>query len=96
MADTLTGADRDEALARLSKTGWSLAEDRDAIRKTFKFKNFIEAFGWMSRGALIAEKMGHHPDWTNVYNRVVIELTTHEKGGLTSADVKLAERFDAL
>ncbi len=96
MADLLTGNDRDEALGRLSSTGWSLAEDRDAISKTFKFKNFVEAFGWMSRGALIAEKMNHHPDWKNVYNRVTVELTTHEKGGLTTADVALAEKFDAL
>ena len=96
MAEMLTGSERDETLARLAETGWELAGDRDAIRKTFKFKNFIEAFGWMSRGALIAEKMNHHPDWKNVYNRVEVELTTHEKGGLTTADAKLAEKFDRL
>ena len=96
MADVLTGSEREDAITRLAETGWKPTDDRDAIRKVYKFKNFVEAFGWMAQGALIAEKMGHHPDWKNVWNRVEVELTTHEKGGLTSVDVKLAERFDKI
>ena len=96
MADVLTGAEREEALARIAEAGWAPAPGRDAIRKVYKFANFVEAFGWMTRGALVAEKMGHHPDWKNVWNRVEVELTTHEKGGLTAVDIRLAERFDKL
>ncbi len=96
MADLLTGHERDEALGRLAESGWTLAKEGSAIGKSFKFKDFVEAFGWMCRGALVAEKMNHHPDWQNVYNRVTVELTTHDKSGLTTADVALAEKLDTL
>ena len=81
------------ALARLS--GWTAAADRDAIQKTFKFKDFNAAFGFMTRAALAAEKADHHPEWFNVYNRVEILLTTHEADGVTERDVALAQIMDA-
>ena len=67
-----------------------------AIRKEFKFNNFIEAFGFMTKAALLSEKMNHHPSWQNTYNKVTIELTTHDIGGLTINDIKLAEAIDKL
>ena len=67
-----------------------------AIKKEFKFYNFIEAFGFMSKVALLSEKMDHHPNWQNTYNKVTIELTTHDMGGLTTKDIKLAEAIDKL
>jgi 4a-hydroxytetrahydrobiopterin dehydratase len=76
--------------------GWRLAEGRDAIQRTFKFKDFSEAFGFMARAALVAEKMDHHPEWTNVWNRVDVTLSTHSAGGLTELDVKLAEAMDKI
>lgn len=96
MAEKLTQDEREAALAELGKTGWTLAEGRDAITKTYRFKDFARAFGWMSAVALAAEKADHHPEWTNVYNRVAVTLTTHDAGGLTSLDVALAQRMDAL
>jgi 4a-hydroxytetrahydrobiopterin dehydratase len=75
---------------------WRMAEGRDAIQRTFKFKDFGEAFGFMARAALIAEKMDHHPEWTNVWNRVEVVLSTHDAGGLTERDLKLAEAMDRL
>ena len=77
-------------------SGWTLVEDRDAITKTFTFTNFIEAFGWMTRAALIAEKMGHHPEWFNVYKKVIVTLATHDVDGLSDLDVTLAAKMDAL
>jgi 4a-hydroxytetrahydrobiopterin dehydratase len=76
--------------------GWSLANGRDAIQKTFKFGDFSEAFGFMARCALVAEKMDHHPEWTNVWNRVEVTLSTHSAGGLTELDVKLAEAMNKI
>ena len=76
--------------------GWRLAEGRDAIQKTFKFKDFSEAFGFMARAALVAEKMDHHPEWSNVWNRVDVTLATHSAGGLTDLDVKLAQAMDQI
>ena len=70
--------------------------DNKTIKKEFKFENFIEAFGFMSKVALLSEKMDHHPDWQNTYNKVIINLTTHDKGGLTTNDIKLAESIDKL
>ena len=67
-----------------------------AIKKDFKFNNFIEAFGFMSKVALLSEKMDHHPNWQNTYNKVTIELTTHDMGGITTNDIKLAEAIDKL
>lgn len=75
--------------------GWSLVDGRDAIQKTFSFKNFNEAFGWMSRVALLAEKMSHHPEWFNVYSRVEVTLSTHDAGGLSSLDVRMARAMNA-
>jgi 4a-hydroxytetrahydrobiopterin dehydratase len=95
MTDKLAGDERSEALAALEAKGWQLVEDGDAIIKTFKFKSFIEAWGWMSRMAIHAEKMNHHPEWFNVYNRVEVTLTTHDAGGLSAHDVKLANKMDA-
>ena len=81
------------ALAQL--TGWSAAEGRDAITKTFKFADFNAAFGWMTRVALAAEKLDHHPEWFNVYSRVEVLLATHDADGVTELDVTLANIMDA-
>ena len=75
-------------------TGWSAAEGRDAITKTFKFKDFNAAFGFMTRTALAAEKLDHHPEWFNVYNRVEVLLATHDADGVTDLDVTLARIMD--
>ncbi len=95
MTDKITEPDRAEALARLGENNWALIDGRDAIQKSFKFKNFIEAFGWMSQMAITAEKMNHHPEWFNVFNRVELTLTTHDADGLSVLDVKLADKMDA-
>ena len=94
MAEKLTGSTRKSALAKLD--GWSEVEGRDAITKKFMFKDFNEAFGFMARVALIAEKLDHHPEWFNVYNKVEVTLATHDAGGVTERDVKLAEAMDRL
>lgn len=86
----------DSALAPLFDSGWARVEGRDAIEKTFRFKNFVDAFGFMTRSAIWAEKWNHHPEWSNVYNRVAVTLTTHDAGGLSALDVKLASKMDAL
>lgn len=82
----------ESAIARLQ--GWRVAEDRDAIIKEFRFKDFNAAFGFMSRVALFAEKNDHHPEWTNIYNRVEVTLATHDAGGVTDKDVALAHFMD--
>jgi 4a-hydroxytetrahydrobiopterin dehydratase len=92
MTERLTDAERDALIAR----GWTMVEGRDAIHKTFVFKNFIEAFGFMTRAALWAEKLNHHPEWSNVYKTVEVTLTTHDTGGLSELDGKLAAKMDAL
>ncbi len=94
MAQKLDNAARQSALARLN--GWSDVSGRDAITKKFIFKNFNEAFGFMSRVALVAEKMDHHPEWSNVYKTVDVTLSTHDAGGLTELDIKLAEAMDKI
>jgi 4a-hydroxytetrahydrobiopterin dehydratase len=94
MAQKLAPDARKSALATLS--GWSDVSGRDAITKKFVFKDFNEAFGFMSRAALIAEKMDHHPEWFNVYKTVEVTLSTHDAGGLTELDVKLAEAMNRL
>ena len=76
--------------------GWTRVSGRDAIHKSFKFKDFIGAFGFMSKVALIAEKMDHHPEWSNVYNKVEVTLTTHSAGGVSDKDLTLAKAIDAL
>ncbi|MBD2576823.1 4a-hydroxytetrahydrobiopterin dehydratase [Oscillatoria sp. FACHB-1406] len=73
---------------------WSLVEGK--LHKEFKFKNFVEAFGFMTQVAILAEKMDHHPEWFNVYNKVAIDLTTHDAGGISQRDLKLAREIDAL
>jgi len=94
MRQKLTGAARTEAMRKLS--GWSEVAGRDAISKSFKFNDFNAAFGFMTRAALIAEKMDHHPEWFNVYNRVDVTLSTHDAGGVTERDVTLAAEMDRL
>jgi 4a-hydroxytetrahydrobiopterin dehydratase len=85
-------AERAEALKLL--TGWTETPERDAIKKTFKFKDFSEAFAFMTRIALKAEQMDHHPEWFNVYNRVEVTLTTHDADGLSARDVAMARALD--
>jgi 4a-hydroxytetrahydrobiopterin dehydratase len=94
MAEKLTGSSRAAALAKLK--GWNEVKGRDAINKRFNFKDFNEAFGFMLRAALIAEKLDHHPEWFNVYNKVEVTLSTHDAGGVTARDIKLAEEMDRL
>lgn len=92
MADKL---DEQTVAAELGKlSGWTLVAGRPAISKSFVFKSFSEAWGFMSRAALAAEKLNHHPEWFNVYNRVDVTLSTHDAGGLTDLDFKLAARLD--
>jgi 4a-hydroxytetrahydrobiopterin dehydratase len=90
----LTQAQRDNLAGTLP--GWALLEDRDAIRKTYKFADFSQAWGFMSRVALLAEAQDHHPEWENVYNRVAITLTTHDAGGLSERDLRLASSINRL
>ena len=94
MAEKLDPAQREAALMTLN--GWIYDPGADAISHDFKFKSFSEAFSFMTRVALAAEKMGHHPEWSNVYNKVRITLTTHDSGGLTEKDVELAGKIDRL
>jgi len=96
MTEKLSTAERDANLSPLLGNGWSLEADRDAITKNYKFKNFIEAFGWMTQAAMWAETLNHHPEWRNVYNRVTVTLTTHDVDGLTDLDIALANRMDHL
>jgi 4a-hydroxytetrahydrobiopterin dehydratase len=88
----LTANELDAALSELG--GWSLQNDK--LHRQFQFNSFVEAFGFMSSVALVAESMGHHPEWFNVYNRVTVDLTTHDAGGITSKDVDLARRMNEL
>ncbi|XP_061746067.1 pterin-4-alpha-carbinolamine dehydratase 2-like [Nerophis ophidion] len=92
----LSPADRDQQVMELRTTGWMEVEDRDAIFKELHFKNFNQAFGFMSRVALQAEKLNHHPEWFNAYNKVQITLTTHDCGGLSKRDIKMAKFIDKL
>lgn len=92
--ERLSEAERAELLPALD--GWSLVEGRDAIRKRYDFADFVQAFGFMARVALVAERMNHHPEWSNVYRTVEVVLSTHDAGGLTRRDVELAQRMDQL
>lgn len=94
MAQKLTEETRKTALAKLK--GWSEVSGRDAISRKFEFKNFNEAFGFMTRAALVAEKMDHHPEWFNVYKTVEVTLSTHDAGGVTELDIELAEAMDKI
>ena len=92
MVKLLTAEERRAALALLE--GWEESEGGKALQKSFRFKSFNAAFGFMTRVALIADKMDHHPDWTNVYNRVDVRLSTHSAGGVTELDVRLATKMN--
>jgi len=92
MTDKITEAERQALLG----AGWTMVEGRDAVTKTYTFANFVEAWGFMSRSALRAEKLNHHPEWSNVYKTVEVTLTTHDVGGLSALDAKLAAKMDAL
>lgn len=94
MADKLDPATREQALQRLN--GWAYDPSTDAISHDFRFKTFSEAFSFMTRVALAAEKLNHHPEWSNVYNKVSITLTTHDAGGLSDKDIELAGTIDRL
>ena len=94
MTAKLEGTERDEAIAGLSARDWTLVEGRDAVTKTFRFSDFVEAWGFMSRVAILADAMNHHPEWANVYNRVEVTLTTHDAGGLSKLDIELADKMD--
>lgn len=94
MVERLSGAARSAALAKLN--GWSDVPGRDAIARTFTFRDFNEAFGFMTRAALVAEKSDHHPEWRNVYKTVEVVLSTHDAGGVTSRDIALAEAMNRI
>ena len=92
--EKLSGEARRTALGKLS--GWSEVAGRDAITKKFDFKDFNAAFGFMTRAALVAEKMNHHPEWFNVYKTVEVTLSTHDAGGVTALDIELASAMDKI
>lgn len=94
MTPLLLEADRKAALPPLAETGWAAVPGRDAIRKIWKFRSFSDAWGFMSRAALAAEKLNHHPEWKNVYNVVDVTLTTHDCHGLSKLDIDLAKAMD--
>ncbi len=94
MVERLSGDERKAALEALS--GWSEVSGRDAIHKTYRFADFSEAWGFMARAALVAEKLDHHPEWSNVYNRVDVTLTTHDASGVSALDLALAMALDAI
>lgn len=94
MQERLEGTSREKGLASLPD--WCLVAGRDALQRTFRFENFNQAWGFMCRVALVAEKLDHHPEWTNVWNRVDVTLTTHDAGGLTALDLRLARAMDRI
>jgi 4a-hydroxytetrahydrobiopterin dehydratase len=94
MAERLSADARKQALGGIP--GWTDVQGRDAVGKTFVFKDFNEAFGFMTRAALVAEKMDHHPEWRNVYKTVEVVLSTHDAGGVTRLDIELATAMNAI
>ena len=96
MSERLTKTERTTELAELLAGDWDMVMERDAISRSYKFKTFNQAFGWMTRVAMYAEKWNHHPEWSNTYNRVDVVLTTHSVDGLSKLDVKLARMMDRL
>lgn len=96
MTDKLTQAERAEKITPLLDNGWEMTEGRDAIYKKFVFANFVEAFGFMTRAAIHAEKLNHHPEWSNVYKTVEVTLTTHDADGLSALDAELGTKLDKL
>ena len=96
MTEQLSDETRGPPLDPLMASGWALVEGRDAIHKSFVFEDFVDAFGWMTRVSIWAEKWDHHPEWSNVYKTVEVTLTTHDVGGLSALDAKLARKMDTL
>lgn len=96
MSEVLSDTGRKTMLEPLFAAGWTLVEGQDAITKTYVFADFTEAFAFMTRAALWSEKWNHHPEWTNVYKTVHVTLTTHDVGGLSALDAKLARKLDQL
>lgn len=96
MSERMSDEARGLLLEPLLKTGWAIVPDRDAITRTFVFDSFVEAFGWMTRAAFWAEKWNHHPEWSNIYNKVTVVLITHDVDGLSAQDAKLARKMDGL
>lgn len=96
MSERLSDSTRDAVLGPLLENGWAMVDGRDAIQKTFKFSDFTNAFGWMTRVAIWSEKWDHHPEWSNVYRTVDVTLTTHDVDGLSALDAKLARKMDSL
>ena len=96
MTELLNDEERKTALAELLENGWAMVDGRDAIQQSFKFKTFNQAFGWMTRVAMYAEKWNHHPEWSNVYNSVDVVLTTHSVDGLSGLDIKLAKMMNKM
>ena len=93
--EKLSTVERETELKKFLMNGWLLDESRDAISKEFQFKNFIEAFSWMTKIAFWAEKINHHPEWFNVYRNVRVVLTTHDVKGLSDLDLELASKMDS-
>ena len=96
MIEKLSKDERENGLAECLQNGWAFIDERDAICKTYKFKSFVHAFSWMTAASLWAEKLNHHPEWFNVFNRVEVTLSTHDVNGLSHLDIKLARKMDAL
>ena len=96
MTEKLSDTARTTMIEPLVKDNWSMVEGRDAITKTFQFDDFTEALGWMVRVGIWAEKWNHHPEWSNVYNKVTVTLSTHDIDGLSALDAKLARKMDSL
>ncbi len=96
MKDKLTAAERGNELEALLRNGWAMVEGRDAVTRMYRFSGFVEAFGWMTRTAIYAEKWNHHPEWANVYDRVTVTLCSHDVDGLSMRDIRLARKMDQL
>ena len=96
MTEKLTEAERAAQIDPLLANGWTMVDGREAIYKKFVFANFVEAFGFMTQAAIHAEKLNHHPEWSNVYKTVEVTLTTHDAGGLSALDAKLGAVMDGL
>ena len=94
MANKLNNEDKKNFISAQTKNGWQYIKENDSIYKKFEFKNFVDAFSWMTKVALFAEKINHHPEWFNVYNKVIITLTTHDVKGLSEKDILLGQFID--
>ncbi|MEM6760753.1 MAG: 4a-hydroxytetrahydrobiopterin dehydratase [Pseudomonadota bacterium] len=96
MTEKLSVETRGPLLDPLFANGWAMVDGRDAMQKSFVFDDFVAAFGWMAQVAIWAEKWDHHPEWSNVYKTVEVTLTTHDVGGISALDAKLARKMDSL